>query len=73
MGVLFIAVPLVSRTDPGTQQALNKYFLNYLFMAMLGLHCCMQAFSSAARRGYSAVAMHRFLIVLASLVAEHRL
>ena len=36
----------------------------YLFLAVLDLHCCT---------GFSLVAVHRLLIVVASLVAEQRL
>ena len=36
----------------------------YLFLTMLGLHCCV---------GFSLVAMCGLLIVVASLDAEHRL
>ena len=50
------------------------FFFNfiYLFLAVLGLHCCTRAFSSCAEQGLLFVAVHR-LIVVASLVAEHRL
>ena len=51
------------------------YTLIYLlFLVELGLGCCMQAFSLVVgTRGYSLVAEHGLLIVMASLVAEHRL
>ena len=42
-------------------------------MAVLGLHCCVQAFSSCGEQGLLFVAVHGLLIVVASLVAEHRL
>ena len=45
----------------------------YLFMAVLGLHCCAWAFSSCGERGLLFIAVHGLLIVVASLVAEHRL
>ena len=48
------------------------YFI-YLFLAALGLRCCMQAFSSCGERGLLFVAVRRLLIAVASLVAEHRL
>ena len=47
--------------------------LIYLFLAALGLLCCTQAFSSCGERGLLFVAVHRLLIAVASLVAEHRL
>ena len=47
------------------------YFI-YAFLAVLGLHCCV-GFSLFAESGsYSLVAVCRLLIVVASLVAEHR-
>ena len=44
-----------------------------LFLAALGLCCCTQAFSSCGERGLLFVEVHGLLIVVASLVAEHRL
>ena len=45
----------------------------YLFLAVLGLHCCMRASSSCGEWGLLFVVVHRLLIVVASLVAEHGL
>ena len=42
----------------------------YLFMAALGLCCCMQSFSSCGDRGLPFIAVHGLLIMVASLVAE---
>ena len=42
-------------------------------MAALGLHCCARAFSSCGAQGLLFVAVHGLLIVVASLVVEHRL
>ena len=49
-------------------------FLNlfYLFLAGLGLRCCVQALSSCGEQGLLFVAVRRLLITAASLVAEHR-
>ena len=44
-----------------------------IYLATLGLHCYVQAFSSAESKGYSLVAVHRLLMVGASLVEEHGL
>ena len=44
-----------------------------LFMAMLGLHCCLGFSSVAASRGYSLVAVCRLLIAMASVVSERGL
>ena len=49
------------------------YFYFYLFLAALGLRCCVQAFSSCGKWGLLFVAVRRFLIAVASLVAEHGL
>ena len=45
----------------------------YLFLAVLGPHCCMRAFSSCCEPGLLFVAVRGLLIAVASLVAEHRL
>ena len=42
-------------------------------MAELGLCCCVRAFSSCGEQGLLFVAVHRVLIAVASLVAEHGL
>ena len=42
-----------------------------LFMAKLGLCCCIQAFSSCREWGYPPVEVSRLLIAVTSLVAEH--
>ena len=49
------------------------FFLTYLFLAALGLHCCMGAFSSCSEWGLLFVVVRGLLIAVASLVAEHRL
>ena len=51
----------------------KKKKIIYLFMAALGLRCCMRAFSSCGEQGLLFVAVCGLLIVVASLVAEHRL
>ena len=45
----------------------------YLFLAALGLRYCAQAFSSCGERVLLYVAVHRLLIAVVSLVAEHGL
>ena len=42
-------------------------------MAILGLCCCVQAFSSFRDWGHSLAVVHGLLTVVASLVAEHGL
>ena len=50
----------------------NLFYL-FIFLAALGLHCCMRAFSSRDERGLLFIAVHGLLIVVASLVVEHRI
>ena len=45
----------------------------YVFLAALGLRCCVRAFSSCGERGPLFVAVRGLLIAVASLVAEHGL
>ena len=49
----------------------ESYFIS--FLATLGLCCYMQAFSSCSEQGLLSIEMCGLLIVVASLVAEHRL
>ena len=52
------------------------FFFNfnfYLFLAALGLRCCVQAFSSCGEQGLLFVAVRGPLTIAASLVTEHRL
>ena len=48
-------------------------FLIYLFLVALGLRCCVRAFSSCSKTGLLFVAVCGLLLVVASLVEEHRL
>ena len=53
---------------------LKVFFLKFiLFLAVLGLHCCVWVFSSCGERGLLIVAVRGLLIAVASLVAEHGL
>ena len=45
----------------------------FLFLAALGLHCYVQAFSSCSKWGLLFIVVRGLLIVLVSLVAEHGL
>ena len=45
----------------------------YLFLAVLGLHFCVRAFSSCGERGPLFIAVRGPLTIAASLVAEHKL
>ena len=48
-------------------------FFFKLFLTALGLHCCVQAFSSCGKQFYPLVAVLRLLTAVASFVVEHRL
>ena len=48
-----------------------KINLFILFLAALGLCCCVRAFSSCGERGLLFIVVRGLLIVVASLVAEH--
>ena len=48
------------------------YFFIY-FLAVLGLRCCARTFSSCSEWGLLFVVVRGLLIVVASLVVEHRL
>ena len=49
------------------------YVFIYLFLAVLGLCCCVRAFSSCGKRGPLFITVRGPLTVAASPVAEHRL
>ena len=51
----------------------NKFIFIYLFLAALGLRCCVQAFSSCGGRGLLFIAVHGLFIAVASRVTEHGL
>ena len=46
------------------------YLFIYLFLAALGLRCCVRAFSSCSEWGLLFIAVCGLLIAVASLVAE---
>ena len=48
-------------------------YLFYLFLVVVGLHCCAQAWASCGRRGLVFVAVHRLPVAVTSPVAEDRL
>ena len=51
----------------------NLFILFILFLAVLGLCCCVRAFSSCSERGLLFVVLRGLLIAVASLVAERGL
>ena len=51
---------------------INK-FIYLLFLAALGLCCCMRALSSCGEQGLLFVVVCGILIAVASLIAEHGL
>ena len=57
----------------GDMVFLKKFILIYVFLAVLGLRCCVWAPSSCGEQGLLFVAVCGLLSVVASLVAEHGL
>ena len=50
------------------------FLFNFIyFLAALGLHCCVWAFSSCSEHELLFIAVSGLLIVVASFAAEHRL
>ena len=49
------------------------YLFIYLFLAVSGICCCVRAFSSCGEWGLLFVTLRWLLIMVASLVVEHRL
>ena len=49
------------------------YKFIYLFLAALGLHCCVQVFSSCGEQRLLFIVVCGLLIAVASLVVEHGL
>ena len=56
-----------------THNIVSFFFFLNLLLAALGLGCCARAFSSCGEQVLLCVVVHGLLIVVASLVAEHRL
>ena len=54
-----------------TSNTLKKRFI--YFLAVVSLHCCVWAFSSCGEWGLLFFVVRRLLIVVTSLVEEHRL
>ena len=52
---------------------ISLFIYLFLFLAVLGLCCCAQAFSSCSEQGLLFVAVCGLLIAVASLVVEHGL
>ena len=52
---------------------LKKILFIYLFLAALGLRCCMQSFFSCSEWGLLFIVVCGLLIEVASLVVDHRL
>ena len=49
------------------------FYFYLLFLAVLGLRCCVRAFSSCGEQGLVFVAVRGLLIAVTSLVSEHGL
>ena len=78
-----MSVTLSSNTKiPLVLRLVGKFFLGfnfpllkkfYLFLAVLGLHCFPGAFFSCGEQGLLFFVVFGLFLVVASLVAEHRL
>ena len=62
-----------SSTNDWLYISLFIFKLLFIYLSMLALRCCAQTSPSCSERGCSLVAVHRLLIVGASLVVEPRL
>ena len=62
-----------STPSRGQITSLLFYLFIYLFLAVLGLCCCIGFSLVSVIRGYSLTVVHGLLTEVASLVAEHRL
>ena len=58
---------MISVPNPTFYKFIYFYFIFYLFLAVLGLRCCVWALSSCGERGLPFVAVHGLLIAVASL------
>ena len=52
---------------------IKKNYSIYLFLALPGLRCFVQAFSRFSKQGLLSVAVCEFVIDVAPLLSEHRL
>ena len=66
-------MPMPNSNFQNLQSKLVKWFVCFFLMAALDLRCCARAFSSCGERGLLFIAVRGPLIVVASLVAKHRL
>ena len=57
-------------TPPFFKNFFFNKFIYILFLAVLGLCCCVRAFSSCREQGLLFIVVHGLLIAVASLVAE---
>ena len=69
----FLGVEFLGHIDIVMFPFFNINLFIYLFLAALGLRCCVWAFSSCSEWGLLFIAVHGLLTAVASLVAEHGL
>ena len=55
------------------QAAFLSFFKRCMHLIVLGLHCCLWAFSSCSKQGVLFIVVHRLLIAVASFVAKRGL
>ena len=57
----------------GKENGCTLFFFLILFLAALGLRCCVRAFSSCGEQGLLFIVVCRLLIAVTSLVVKHGL
>ena len=67
------AIASIKAASHGLLKPSGIVFNLYLFLAVLGFHCCLGFFLVAVSRGNSPVVVCSLLIAVASLVAAHGL
>ena len=72
-GDLFFKFYYVFSREGNCINLFQIYFLFYLFLAVLGLHCCSWTLSSFDKWRLFFSAVYKLLIAVASLVAQHKL
>ena len=66
-------VNIITNNFQKDKMSYRKWLFKNLFLSVLGLRCCMRAFSSCGERGLLFVEVRGLLIAVVSLVAEYGL
>ena len=68
--VLSIIVTMFYMRSSDLIHLFEKFIIIIIFLAAVGLHCCIRAFSSCSRLALLFIVVHWLLIVVASVVAQ---